>query len=122
MRPVLLLLVTVGCSVAEPPAGPSEPVAPAPATAPLALHMKEHFEWVVAARDAVIRGRPEQAVEPLKALAEHPIATEESAIDNDEAGGRAVALVAAQCGACHTAMGAVVTPPPVHVPEEDDTK
>lgn len=130
----ILVLVALGCGGDAVPTGPSEPIAPVPDGVPVAAHMKEHFDMVVAARDAVIRGRPEEAREPLMALASYPtaaglpgdwqpyiaemrtLAGDGASIENDESGGRAVGLVAGQCGACHAAVDAKLMPPPVHVP------
>lgn len=140
MRYALLVAVALGCGGTEAPVGPTEPIGDKPAAEPLPMHMKEHFEWAVAARDAVIRGEPLAAKEPLKALVEHPtagglpdgwepyvaemrtVAGEGAVIDNDESAGRAVGLVVAQCGSCHAAMATAIAPPPVHVPEGDGTK
>lgn len=143
MRPIrLTTLLAVLAACTGGPEAPTEEVTPlaeprhpSPTTGSEALsgHMQDHFDLVLAARNAVIRGDLEGARSALESLAEHPTAeglpegwepyvaelrtrAGEATVGNAEQAGRAVAIVAAQCGVCHAANGATLpvdlSPPP----------
>jgi len=109
---------------AEPPRlPPPEPEAPEPPD-PKELNalMKDHFGLASQARDAIVRGRLEEAEAPLVWLGQHAFsknmpesfrphidrmqeAARKAKSENTlQAAAQAVATMALECGACHTAL------------------
>jgi len=99
--------------------------------------MDAHFEVLATARDAVIRGDLDGAKAALTTLATHPTAEglpegwqpyvaelrtramDAEKVNDLQQAGPKVAEVAAECGACHQAMGASVKPWAPARPEPD---
>jgi mono/diheme cytochrome c family protein len=148
MRPLYLLLLLAACQQTAPtpspetaPADGAEATAEAEAPAPEAIHehMKEHFEKVTAARDALVNSDLAGTREPLTWLAGHDIPRDQlpkDAIPYAEAmqaaakrgaeaedlvnAAGAVADVAVQCGACHQSTGKGPAYEPGTPPEGED--
>jgi cytochrome c556 len=154
---MLAMTPTAGCrskptGATEPPPGTPEP-APArkapdtpepepPESEELPDLMKDHFSLASQARDAVVRGRLEQAEGPLVWLGQHALAKDmpstwrlhvermqqaaRRALTEGTlaSAGQAIGATAAECGACHTMVhrGPKFEPSDFNDLRESDTK
>lgn len=118
-------VLTVSMTACQGRGEPGEEAAVEEATA-TAEHMQEHFTQAVALRDAVIDGDLTAAQEPARWMAEHqmeggtpegwgPYVAEMQAAAGGavgsmelDAAASAAGTMAAQCGTCHQAQGAMI--------------